>query len=92
MEYIKNYIELEKERFKGFEYSIDIEDDVPMHEIPIPPLLLQPIVEHTIWQYLSDSNNILKKFCILIANRDNKIIISIFNEGEINNVNSSQLD
>lgn len=92
MEYIKNYIELEKERFKGFEYSIDIEDDVPMHEIPIPPLLLQPIVEHTIWQYLSDSNNILKKFCILIANRDNKIIISIFNEGEINNVNSSQLE
>jgi len=92
IEYIKNYIELEKERFKGFEYSIEIEDEVPMHKIPIPPLLLQPIVEHTIWQYLSNSTNILKKFCIFIKNKNNKVIISIFNEGVINSASNSQLE
>ena len=92
IKYIKNYIELEKERFEGFDYKIEIEDELPIHEIPIPPLLLQPLVEHTIWQYLTNSNNILKKFCILITDKDNKIIISIFNEGVINNVNGSQLE
>src|SRR5690625_4873717 len=91
--YIKNYIELEKERFSGFTYSIEIDEEVPIHKIPIPPLLLQPLAEHTIWQYLSNSSNNLKKFCILITKSQNKaIIISIYNEGVTNSTDTSQTE
>lgn len=86
IEYIENYLELEKERFKGFQYSIEIDENIPMNTIPIPPLLLQPLAEQTIWDYLSKSSNEdnLKKLRILVSLREDTIIISIYNEGLTN--------
>lgn len=84
IEYIQNYLELEKERFKGFQYSIEIDKNIQIHTIPIPPLLLQPLVEQTIWEYLSNNEDILKKMRILIKQKDNNIAISIHNEGLLN--------
>lgn len=88
IEYIQNYLELEKERFIGFNYSIEIEEGLQINEIPIPPLLLQPLVEYTIWQYLSSDDYSLKKMRILIAKKENNITISIYNDGIIKIENS----
>lgn len=86
----KDYLELEKERFNGFNYSIKVDDDVPIHKISLPPLLLQPLAEQVIWQYLSSDNNNLKKLCILVSKNQHNIIISIYIKG-INKLNAHEI-
>ncbi len=47
---IQLYLELEKKRFSNkFDYQIEIDDNIDMVEIRIPPLLIQPLVENAIW-------------------------------------------
>jgi streptogramin lyase len=47
------YIELEQIRFEHkFAFSCEINDDVPMEQTMIPPMLLQPFVENAIWHGL----------------------------------------
>lgn len=46
---LKNYIELQQTRFEEkFEYSITVDNKIPVQSIMIPSLLLQPIVENAI--------------------------------------------
>ena len=91
IEYIQNYLELEKERFKGFQYSIEVDENLPIYNIPIPPLLLQPLAEQTIWEYLSSNEENLKELRILVFKRKETIIISIYNEG-LHNPNPLKLE
>lgn len=79
--YIENYLKLEKERFQDFKYRIDIEEKLPIDQIPIPPLLLQPFVEYSIWEYLANKDKKSDKFRILIASKKDTIVIHMFNEG-----------
>lgn len=51
------------------------------NKIPIPPLLLQPLLESTIRIYLSDNEYDLKKIRILISKNADSIYISINNDG-----------
>ena len=47
---LKNYMDLEKLRVKnGFNYQFNIQDNIDVEEVKLPPLLLQPIVENAIW-------------------------------------------
>jgi len=49
IEMLKTYIELQKTRFEGkFEYKIEIDNKLPIQNIKIPSLLLQPLVENSI--------------------------------------------
>ena len=49
IEMLKNYIELQKTRFEDkLEYQIEIDNKVPVNNIQIPSLLLQPLVENAI--------------------------------------------
>ena len=49
IEMLKNYIELQKTRFEDkLEYRIEIDNKVPINNIQIPSLLLQPLVENAI--------------------------------------------
>lgn len=46
---LKNYIELQQTRFEEkFEYALEVENKIPVHNIKIPSLLLQPLVENAI--------------------------------------------
>lgn len=80
MEYIQNYLELEKERFKGLNYSIEVDENIPIHCLPIPPLLLYPLTESVIWNYLSSNDYSLKKIRILITKLNNKVNIRIHSD------------
>ncbi len=45
---LKNYLELEKLRFKGkFEYEIEVDEEID-YDVGIPPMLIQPHVENAI--------------------------------------------
>jgi len=49
IEMLRNYIELQKTRFEDkLEYQIEIDNKVPVNNIQIPSLLLQPLVENAI--------------------------------------------
>jgi len=53
LETLKLYIELEAMRFKDkVTYEINVEADVDLQYVEIPPLLLQPYVENAIWHGL----------------------------------------
>ncbi|MGN6569514.1 MAG: histidine kinase [Flavipsychrobacter sp.] len=49
IEMLRNYIELQRTRFEEkFEYGIEVDNKVPIKNIKIPSLLLQPLVENAI--------------------------------------------
>lgn len=53
IEALKIYIEMEALRFaKKFSYNINIEQDVNIESIELPPLIIQPYVENAIWHGL----------------------------------------
>ncbi|MDI9339238.1 MAG: two-component regulator propeller domain-containing protein [Sediminibacterium sp.] len=50
IERLELYLQLEQMRFEDkFHYSITIADDIDPESIEIPPMLLQPFVENSIW-------------------------------------------
>ncbi|HTF06241.1 MAG TPA: two-component regulator propeller domain-containing protein [Bacteroidia bacterium] len=50
IERLKLYLELEHMRLENkFEYRIDIEGDIDTESIEIPPMMLQPYIENSIW-------------------------------------------
>ena len=54
LEALELYMQLEKLRIaKGFDYNIDIQEGLNIQEIYIPPLILQPFVENSIWHGLN---------------------------------------
>ena len=49
IEYVTTYLKVEKTRLENqFDYSINIDKNLNLHEIHVPPLLLQPYVENSI--------------------------------------------
>lgn len=53
IEYLGNYMEMEKLRFEQFQYTIDTAKQLQTDQISMAPLLLQPIVENAIWHGLA---------------------------------------
>jgi ligand-binding sensor domain-containing protein len=50
---LRLYIEIEHMRLEGkFEYTIDIDSSIPIRQVQIPPMILQPFVENAIWHGL----------------------------------------
>lgn len=49
---LQRYVELEQMRYKNFDFQVDIHPGVPVHEIKLPPLIIQPYVENAIWHGL----------------------------------------
>ncbi len=50
IEWITDYLKIEQKRFKnGFEFEINVDDNLNVEHEKIPPLLLQPFIENAIW-------------------------------------------
>ncbi|AUC77035.1 histidine kinase [Olleya sp. Bg11-27] len=79
---IKNYLDIEKLRFKDkFEYVFKIDDAINSKQIKLPTMLLQPIVEnainHGIFNKLDNG-----KVCIsIVPLSDKKIQVKIIDDG-----------
>jgi len=51
---LRLYLDLESMRFNGtFTYDIQTDDEIDLEEVFIPPLILQPFVENSIWHGLT---------------------------------------
>ncbi len=54
---LRLYLDLESLRFRGkFTYGIKLADGLPLAEVRIPPLLVQPYVENAIWHGLMNKD------------------------------------
>ncbi|MBN8703291.1 MAG: histidine kinase [Bacteroidetes bacterium] len=52
LERLQLYISLEQMRFTRFEYEIVVSPEVNTEEVQIPPMIIQPFVENSIWHGL----------------------------------------
>ena len=79
---LKNYLDLEKMRLENkFEYNIEIDQVFEEDEVYIPGMIIQPIVENSIWHgiaTLQEPGNILISFK---AHNTKSLIISIEDNG-----------
>ncbi|MFD1615697.1 tetratricopeptide repeat-containing sensor histidine kinase [Gelatiniphilus marinus] len=58
IEVLKNYLEIEKKRLNNsFTYSIKINDNLDANNTLIPPLILQPFLENSIWHGIAPMAN-----------------------------------
>ena len=73
MQLVGNYLNLEKLRFKNLiDFSINIDEEVDVESIMIPPLLIQPLVENAIIHGL-----------LPMQSEDSKLVISVFEKGNV---------
>lgn len=83
IESLKLYIELEAMRFKDkLQYSINVDKDLDISFIDIPPLLVQPYIENAIWHGLmpkKEGGHI--NINISQNTADNLLLISIIDDG-----------
>jgi tetratricopeptide (TPR) repeat protein len=84
LELTKKYIQLEENRFQekfDFEFCLK---DIPLDDLKntkVPPMILQPFVENSIWHGLLPSNADLKKLRIAITKDKDGVTISIRDNG-----------
>ena len=82
IEFLENYIKLEQARLENkFTYSIKVSDDLNPKETLIPPLLLQPFIENSIWHGLSPLTRNEGRLTISIYKRANILMFYIDDNG-----------
>jgi len=80
---IEFYLEIEELRFKNkFTYTINISNEIDTANSKIPPLLLQPFLENSIWHGLMNINDERKGELIFSMNKiENNILCIIEDNG-----------
>ena len=78
---LKNYLELEQLRFNGgFDYQINVADEIDILEVTIPAMLIQPFVENAIVHGLTNMD-IKGKVDIDIEQKNAHLLITIKDNG-----------
>ncbi len=75
------YLELEKMRFKSFNFSINIDDNIILSEVKMPPMILQPYVENSIIHGLQGGKVTDGKISIDVKKENNYISIKLKDNG-----------
>ncbi|HLT51667.1 MAG TPA: histidine kinase, partial [Arenibacter sp.] len=58
LSFIELYLQVETKRFPGkFSYTIHVEEGLDVENILVPPLILQPFIENSIWHGFKDKEN-----------------------------------
>jgi ligand-binding sensor domain-containing protein len=82
IEILKIYIEIEAKRFSSdFKYEVNIDPDIDTSGIKIPPMLIQPFVENSIWHGLMPKTEGEKKLILSFASTDDAIICKVEDNG-----------
>ncbi len=80
IELLSSYLKLEQMRMPKINYSIQYAEKLPLHDLYIPPMILQPIVENSVKHGLANKENggmILLNFKLI----DDILIIEIRDDG-----------
>jgi ligand-binding sensor domain-containing protein len=82
IEILKIYIEIEAKRFSSnFTYEVNIDLDIDTSSIKIPPMLIQPFVENSIWHGLMPKTDGEKKLILSFKGTDDTIICKVEDNG-----------
>jgi LytS/YehU family sensor histidine kinase len=82
IEILKIYIEIEAKRFSSdFTYEVNINPDIDISSIKIPPMLIQPFVENSIWHGLMPKPDGEKKLLLSFTGTDNLVICKVEDNG-----------
>lgn len=83
------YMQLERLRMNNrFDYEIKVDDDINAAETMVPPLLLQPFVENSIWHGLAHKKS-SGKLLILIQRESNDMIKCVVEDDGIGRTQSA---
>ena len=75
------YVKLEQMRINGgFEYIVNIDKDINLEEIKVPPLFLQPFIENSIWHGLTHVDG-EKRITLTVNQEKDSIICEIVDNG-----------
>lgn len=79
---LKNYTDLENIRLKTpFIFTISISDDIDPNNTDLPTMLLQPIIENSIWHGINYLKNKQGKIDITFTKKENNLIITVEDNG-----------
>jgi sensor histidine kinase YesM len=82
IEYLKNYVEMEKLRFKeDFDFEITFEGEEAPELLQVPPMLIHPFVENAIIHGLVPSKN-QKKLSIIFVEQEDFLLCNITDNGK----------
>ena len=81
IETLKDYLELEALRH-GFDFSVDIDEVVDIHNTDIPPMLLQPFVENAVIHGISHIKETGKIDIAIGLSGNDSIFIRIIDNGQ----------
>lgn len=80
-EIISLYLKLEHNRFRDkFNYAFEVDDEITLDSVEIPPMLIQPYIENAIWHGLRYKEEI-GQLDVRFSLKDQKIIIEIADNG-----------
>jgi tetratricopeptide (TPR) repeat protein len=81
MDYLNNYLQMEQLRFDhSFSYHIEVDEDICVEEVGVPPMMIQPLVENAIWHGLLNKPGERQLF-IRYKLRNDKLICEIEDNG-----------
>jgi hypothetical protein len=60
VDYLRRYLEMEQIRTTHFTYTIEVDEDLQPQEIYLPPMLIQPFIENSIWHGTSPHKQTLQ--------------------------------
>ena len=82
IEILKIYIQIEAKRFSSdFNYEVKIDPEIDTEAIKIPPMLIQPFVENSIWHGLMPKAEGEKKLILSFTGTDDAIICKVEDNG-----------
>lgn len=82
LEFLKEYVRLENLRFQNnINFEISCHEDLNPNHIMIPSLIMQPLVENSIWHGLSESESTDKSIKLNIYQNQEHLIIEVFDNG-----------
>jgi ligand-binding sensor domain-containing protein/putative methionine-R-sulfoxide reductase with GAF domain len=81
VEYINNYLAMEKLRFGDtFSYSVDVDEALDVEDTMLPSMMIQPLVENAIWHGLMQSEK-EKKVRICFDLIDGEVVCTVEDNG-----------
>ncbi|PZF74807.1 sensor histidine kinase [Taibaiella soli] len=90
---VVNYLKLEKLRFDEFvNYIVDVDPDLDLDNVFIPPLLIQPLVENAIRHGLLPKQSTSNLVTVKVHEKDKSLFIEIEDNGVGLSNNTSHID
>lgn len=80
VDYLTAYLAMEQLRFSDFHYTMQVEEELNLAAIRLPPMLIQPLVENALWHGLLPSDN-GKQLSIRFFTRENQLVCEIDDNG-----------